>query len=284
MSKTSSAKIPQIGLGYQTGHLTVEEKTEDRKGGYCIWRCRCTCGNSILLDTRCLQRGTVGDCGCISRVKPGRRDLTGMRFGQLVCLNPTEKKDKSGSYLWECQCDCGNVCLAAAHQLTTGYKKSCGCLSHPPVKPYVGMKFGKLTVTEHVGKVNGQHVWKCRCSCGNEVIAGQTKLQNGQTYCCHQCRVGRKASSREKGRTRVDGTNVGILQARLTNPPIQSNTSGYNGVYRNSNGFWSAQITFKGKTYYLGSFINIEDAVAMREKGNQIFEDFINWYYAQQNA
>ena len=42
---------------------------------------------------------------------------------------------------------------------------------------------------------------------------------------------------------------------------ISSNKSGYNGVYQNKRGKWIAQITFKSKTYYLGTYIRIEDAV-----------------------
>ena len=55
---------PKIGLGYRVAGLQVEEATGQRKNGYMIWRCRCGCGGEILLDTRCLQRGTVTDCGC----------------------------------------------------------------------------------------------------------------------------------------------------------------------------------------------------------------------------
>lgn len=61
---------------------------------------------------------------------------------------------------------------------------------------------------------------------------------------------------------------------------ISSNTSGYNGVYRNrKSGRWTAQITFKGKTYYLGSFDDIEDAVKARRRGEEMYEDFLEWYY-----
>ena len=83
-----------IGIGSRVGHLTVEEPSGQRKSGYIVWRCRCDCGGEILLDTRCLQRGTVRDCGCRTVVGPGQRDITGMRFGKLTAVAPTEERGR----------------------------------------------------------------------------------------------------------------------------------------------------------------------------------------------
>ena len=275
-----SEQRPKIEIGYRVGMLTVTERTEQRKNGYTIWLCKCDCGGEIRLDTRCLQRGTVTDCGCISVVKPGMLDLTGQRFGKLTCLELYEGKDKRGNTQWVCQCDCGNTCIAAVPQLKSGYKKSCGCLSHPPLKDYIGKKFGKLTVVEYAGKRAGMHRWKCICECGNETIVGQTLLQTGKTKSCGcLARLPKKDISENifyKGF--LDGTNIGMLEARMTKPPIATNTSGYNGVY-NARGLWRAQITFKKKTYYLGSYSDIQDAVAARKKGEAMFEEFLDWYY-----
>ena len=273
---------PEIKIGYRVGMLTVESKTDKRKNGYTIWLCKCDCGGEIQLDTRCLQRGTVTDCGCVSVVKPGMLDLTGQRFGKLVCLRPYEEKDIRGNTQWVCQCDCGNTCVAALHQLRAGYKKSCGCLSQLTIKDYVGKRFNKLTVIEYAGKWDGMHRWKCRCDCGNETIVGQTLLQSGKTKSCGCLRIIKKADSSANPAYKgfVDGTNIGILEARMSKPPIASNTSGYNGVYLNVNGMWTAQITFKNKTYYLGSFSDIQDAVLARKQGEEMFENFLEWYYA----
>lgn len=59
---------PKITPGYRVGKLTVEEETPQRRCGYTVWRCRCDCGGEILLDTRYLQRGTIKDCGCTTKV------------------------------------------------------------------------------------------------------------------------------------------------------------------------------------------------------------------------
>lgn len=327
-------KRPVIQIGYCVGKLTVVGKTGQHKGGYTVWRCRCECGRDILLDTRCLQRGTITDCGCVTKTKPGQKNLTGQRFGKLVCIEPTEQRGKSGGTIWRCKCDCGKECLAVSTQLTKGYKKSCGCLSHPPLKDYVGRRFGMLTVVEYAGKKDGMHRWRCQCDCGKETVVGQTLLQAGKTKSCgctgHQpvgdltgqvfgkltvlepaewkngiscwrcrCECGNEAVVRYtnliSGHTKscgclqktiylenlrlIDGTSVALLEMSKKRTII-SNTSGYNGVYQNrKSGKWVAQITFKGKTYYLGSFAKLEDAVKARKRGEEMYDDFLEWYY-----
>lgn len=270
----------KIGSGFRIGKLTVTDATEQRKNGYMVWNCRCDCGNTVRLDTRTLQRGTVLDCGCETKVKPGRLDLTSRRFGKLVCLAPSDRPDKQGRTQWLCQCDCGRQCLAGTQQLVKGYKKSCGCLSHPPRKDFIGRRFGMLTVLEYAGKRDGMHRWKCRCDCGGETVVGQTLLQSGKTKSCG-CR--KKSMILENLRL-VDGTSVTKLEA-AKEKTIASNTSGVTGVYWNKRSQkWSAQITFKGKTYYLGSFENMEDAIRTRKQGEEMYADFLEWYYTTHPA
>lgn len=332
------AGLPKIQIGYRVGKLSVLSETAQRKNGYTVWRCGCECGGEIMLDTRCLQRGTVTDCGCETKVRPGQKDLTGRRFGKLVCLEPTQERGPGGGTIWRCKCDCGEECLAVSTQLTQGYKKSCGCIGRPPLKDFVGRRFGMLTVKEYVGKRNGMHRWRCICDCGREVLVGQTRLQSGKTKncgchgypplpnisgerfgrltvvkrmisedgteCCRcQCDCGKETvvrySNLVSGHTKscgciqkerilanlrlVDGTSVTILEA-AKNRLIASNTSGYNGVYRNKRRQkWIAQITFKGKTYYLGSYDHIEDAVKARQRGEEMYDEFLEEYYAEQS-
>lgn len=173
----SREKLDLTGRRY--GALTVVEAAGQRKNGYIVWRCRCDCGGEILLDTRCLQRGAVTDCGCIAKVRPGCRDISGMRFGRLTAVEPTGEVTR-GSAVWRCRCDCGGEVHAPLHQLTAGYRKSCGCLGHPERKDYIGRRFGRLTVTAYEGKRDGMHRWRCLCDCGRETVVGQTLLQSGK--------------------------------------------------------------------------------------------------------
>lgn len=264
-----------IKIGTKVGRLTVVEPTDQKKSGYIVWRCRCECGGEILLDTRCLQRGTRRDCGCVSVVRPGQKDISGMRYGKLTALRPTEERGSKGDTVWVCRCDCGNEVRVELGQLTSGCRKSCGCLSHPGRKDLVGRRFGRLTVTEYAGKRAGMHRWKCLCDCGKETTVGQTLLQSGKTKSCGCLQA---AVYRENLKL-TDGTSVTLIRAAKSGRLIKSNKSGYNGVYFDKRrGLWVAQITFKNRTRYLGAFRELEDAVKARQRGEEIYDEFLKQF------
>ena len=270
------SNLPKISVGYRSGHLVVESATEQRKSGYMVWLCRCDCGNTVLLDTRCLQRGTVTDCGCITKTLPGQRDITGMRFGKLTAVEPVHKRQR-GETLWHCRCDCGGEVDASLHQLISGYRKSCGCLSHPKLEELSGQKFNMLTVTGYAGKKDGRaHYWNCRCDCGNTTVVRQDFLKSGKTKSCG-CLAGKAI---QKNLRLVDGTSVTILES-VKGRLRSNNTSGYTGVYLSGKtGLWHARITFKGKVHDLGTYKTRKEAIKARMNGEKLHEDFLEAYYS----
>ena len=54
-------------------------------------------------------------------------DLTNKRFGRLVAKTDVGK-NKSGAYIWECKCECGNIVNIASADLVRGHSTSCGCV------------------------------------------------------------------------------------------------------------------------------------------------------------
>ena len=54
-------------------------------------------------------------------------DITGKRFGRLVAIEPTDKR-QGGYIVWKCKCDCGNISYVTTHNLLSGNTKSCSCL------------------------------------------------------------------------------------------------------------------------------------------------------------
>ena len=139
----------------------------------------------------------------------------------------------------------------------------------------IGQQFGMLTIIEYAGKSKGMHQWKCKCDCGNEAIIGQTRLQTGKTKSCG-CMQSKSFLS-NIGIT--EGTSVSILEYYKTHMS-PANTSGYTGVYQDKKtGKWTAQIGFNGKTHHLGSFTNKTDAIAARQCGEEMIDDFLESFY-----
>lgn len=55
-------------------------------------------------------------------------DMTGERYGRLVCLIPLGVNASGSSMVWSCICDCGNTTQVLRGNLIKGHVKSCGCL------------------------------------------------------------------------------------------------------------------------------------------------------------
>lgn len=53
-------------------------------------------------------------------------DLSGKRFGYLTAIERVGR-NKSGSTLWRCKCDCGKEIVATYGNVSYGNTKSCGC-------------------------------------------------------------------------------------------------------------------------------------------------------------
>jgi hypothetical protein len=68
-------------------------------------------------------------------------DITGNKYGLLLAIKYIGKS-KSGSSLWECQCECGNKIITQRNNLTSGHTKGCGDKVHS--KRYHGKSQEKL--------------------------------------------------------------------------------------------------------------------------------------------
>ena len=118
-------------------------------------------------------------------------DRRGKRYGRLVCIEPTSKR-QGGSIVWRCKCDCGNETLVSAKILATGDVRSCGCLRRETqaakATDHTGKRYGRLTALEPLeDRRFGGVVWRCRCDCGNEVNVRGNDLVNGNRRSCGKC-------------------------------------------------------------------------------------------------
>lgn len=265
--------------GVRSGKLVAVEPTDERANGSVIWKCQCDCGKIVYQPAYKITGGLVKSCGC-ARGENRIRDLTGQRFGRLVALERLPEKS-GNSYLWRCQCDCGQIVNVTASALISGNKKSCGCLrteyGNNRMRNISGKQFGRLTALEPTNKrVGGSVVWKCRCECGNETEVSYNSLVQGNVRSCGCLKT--ESEGPAKYLSYVDGTCVENLEFQGLR---KDNTSGCTGVspYR---GKWRAVITFKRKTYFLGNFDDKEDAIRIRKEAEKnLFGSFLDWYYSQ---
>lgn len=86
--------------------------------------------------------------------------------------------------------------------------------------PQVGQQRGRLTITEYVGHDHrGHSYWRCRCSCGNEVVVCASSLRDGgrghKTRSCGCLKRERLREARTHGETR-DGRRTTEFSAWLS--------------------------------------------------------------------
>lgn len=190
----SKSITDRIMSGQRFGRLVVLHPAEERKYGMITWECKCDCGNLTLALERQLRSGSKKSCGCLQKdmASQRRKDHTtvvpGQQFGQLTAVYLTNERI-NGARAWECRCSCGNTTLATGYQLTSGSKKSCGCLlrirAFQKRKDITGQRFGKLTaIRDTEERKHGSIVWECRCDCGATVMVAGTTLRSGKTRSC----------------------------------------------------------------------------------------------------
>ena len=114
-------------LGKTFGDLTVVGKSKKRTKLGTYWTCLCSCGYTCEATASELVNGYKTHCGCKTVKKYASADIMGQRFGWLVALYQTEKRDKKGSVIWHCRCDCGNEVDVSYNSIMYANQVSCGC-------------------------------------------------------------------------------------------------------------------------------------------------------------
>lgn len=104
-----------------------------------------------------------------------RINETGKRYNQWTVLGYIEPKDRlpenrNMSYL--AQCSCGTIRPVRIGDLKSGKSKCCGCLNKKNWSIEIGKTYGEITVLERLKNRHGNFIqrYKCKCSCGTEVI------------------------------------------------------------------------------------------------------------------
>ena len=141
-------------------------------------------------------------------------DLTGQRYGKLVVIGRSE--EKSGEkILWDCKCDCGNLCKKTKDVLMKPTKRLKACSIRCSSSIPIGTKIGKLTVLELIAEEGQETKYKCKCDCGNIVTVDSLKLKNKTTKSCGCYRKERMSEIGKNNSSPADitGQRFGLLVA-----------------------------------------------------------------------
>lgn len=211
-------------------------------------------------------------------------NLIGQRFGKVVVERQLESTT-NGKRRWLCRCDCGNEYISTSDNLKRRPMANCGCRKSPDL---TGKVFGRLTVLGRSEKRSPRGarttpMWECRCECGSITYKATDTLTNPDLSMCHRCA---QIYASEQGRANagyVEGTQLGKIRVKTEK---SNNLSGVRGVYFNpKKGLYKAEIKFQGKSYYLGSFKNLDDAIKARRLGEEkYFEPFLDTVTASATA
>lgn len=124
-------KLALKGNVYSRLLVLEEEKIEGKHNSpkNVHWKCKCDCGNTVVVAGQSLTRGLTKSCGCFHKEQTSKKnkiDLTGKVFGRLAVIKESDNR-KGGGLCWECLCSCGETALVRSYSLQTGDTTSCGC-------------------------------------------------------------------------------------------------------------------------------------------------------------
>ena len=116
--------------------LTILYQSAVKKGGKTTWACQCSCGKYTVARNEQLTwtgKNSKRSCGCLKARYGFSQENTnfqpkniqiGDTFGLLTVLD-YEGKNDIHDFLYRCECECGNIVIKTAHELSKTI--SCGC-------------------------------------------------------------------------------------------------------------------------------------------------------------
>lgn len=123
-------------VGNVHGYLTVIERAPN-KDGRAMWKCRCKCGNEVVVLGKHLRSGNTKSCGCYQKERAIQSNmdrvgsLVGQKIGKLQVLEEVgfiTRASGKRNRVYKCLCDCGNYCEIQHTYLACGDTISCGCI------------------------------------------------------------------------------------------------------------------------------------------------------------
>jgi len=201
-------------------------------------------------------------------------DLIGRTFGRLTVTGIVKGKRQSEC---ACICECGETRFVPPYKLKSGHTQSCGCIQKESLANRQ-RKHGRYYEPEY-------RVWSnMHKRCSDPRFAtwyGHVRICDAwRNYDAFLVDVGRKPSP-EASFDRIDGKgHYEPGNVRWTSHTVQSrntklhstNSTGERGVsWSKTKDKWRAAIYVDNKQKHLGYYTSFVDAVAARERGEQLY-------------
>ena len=243
-------------------------------------------------------------CSEIRFTRGKAKDITGMTFGYLTAVEPTNAKNRR-DIVWLFQCKCGNEIKLPATRALIGNTLSCGCLKAERIKKtmkffegtsivqsmtekienpnsfsgYTGVstKHGKWVayinykgIHYHLGSyLNLDDAVKARARAKELVIADAQGLLDFYT---ELEKLSPKLPHRLTEQKKVFPKTEWVVNNETASAAKRvDNTSGHPGV-NFQKGKWEAKICYKGIRYVLGRSMDKDDAIAARKEAEQLLK------------
>lgn len=242
------------------------------------------------------------------------KDISGMEFGFLTALEPTDKRDRK-DVVWLCRCKCGKTVELAATRLILNNTLSCGCIQKEFIKrtnKYFGgtslEKSLKDTVTStrsmsgYVGVTRKRDKWQAYITYKRQRISlgTYTKLEDAvkarakgkeavMKDAAELLKIYEKIHESDEAlpnKFTVPKKDIPCKPKVINDQPTTAarrmdNTSGYTGISFRKNK-WEAQICHNKIRYTLGRFHTLDEAIHARRSAEEMLrndaEAFVQYY------
>ena len=236
------------------------------------------------------------------RFNRGRaKDIAGMTFGYLKAILPTDKRDR-GDIVWICECKCGKIVELPATRLLTGNTLSCGCIHKEQfyrINRYIDNTSLRQALDDSVESTRSMSGYV-------GVTRKRDKWQAYITYKGRHYSLGAYSDVQDAVKARMRAKELVIADAEglidfyeelhkadtaiphkstltpraFATYPVrkneqlssaakrQDNRSGCTGVSKKRN-LWEAKIAYNGVRYVLGTFEELNEAVAARKRAEK---------------
>lgn len=223
-------------------------------------------------------------------------NLTGKKFGRLTVIKKYDVVG-NGETRWLCSCDCGNEnVIVSRGDLKSGNTLSCGCF-HKEMVSKARKKYNLYDLNSKYGigyttNTNKEFLFDLK---NYEIIKEYMWWENDKGYILGKI-IGEKKHIRmhrliknilnspniiidHKNLCRNDNREENL---RFANKQLnganrgknKNNKLGIKGVYK-KNGKYYSQITKNGHTFYLGTFMNLQEAIKIHsQKQLEFFGEF----------